>query len=584
MSSQNKNMAQKVLTEVLKYYNVIPPAIQHATNAHFLQELALDLPQGIPALHAFSKRHGNDFGLEKAVTKILLGRYAGAVLELRMVVIACGLIYLSRPIVGPILSSAWEEMSQDVEELWTGRPVSSCMVETYDPESRTVSMTVAELKELNGYADAIQARLDASKELQGDMLTRNCELEDEVEDLEDEVEILKKQSEDDTAHFNARIRALNDQIDIEKDSRETVWTERERYREGGKELKTQLDNLQAQYNALEDNRDDCRERVEETQGQLDNMTSARDNLQVQVGQLQTDNQVLESSLAQKDNEVADATNTLASLKTQIESASSEDLGTKMRAVVEQEKREGEMQGLRRANANLEIDIQALRSAAEDQKEAAVEYQETCDGLEAEVVGLKRDLRVAGGEMAGLRAEIAALKDRLQSQNSDEGEDFGPKPSGSPPAIESSPSIASSPPVEPSTPMKASPPKESSTPTTFNASASEFRPLTGASMTAPPILPTHQAYFASLVGIETPAAGPSTLVPAGSPIESAESPGEPLPTYSPAPKAAGPGAAKNAHVRKLNEEVMRKAWRRQSGMPDVDEEIILAPEDEFEIGT
>lgn len=55
--------------------------------------------------------------------------------------------------------------------------------------------------------------------------------------------------------------------------------ERERYREGGKKLKGQLDELQAQYNELEDDRDEGRERAERIQEQLDEVITARGDLQ-----------------------------------------------------------------------------------------------------------------------------------------------------------------------------------------------------------------------------------------------------------------------------------------------------------------
>ena len=78
-----------------------------------------------------------------------------------------------------------------------------------------------------------------------------------------------------------------------------------------------------------------------------------------------------------------------------------------------------------------------------------------------------------------------------------------------------------------------------------------------------------------------------ILPESSIVESLNSwpmnPGEPLSPHSPAPKAAGPGQARNVHVRALNADMVRKAWKRKSGISDRDEDIILAPEDEVEIG-
>lgn len=482
-------MAQKLLTEVIKYYGIIPPAVRNVTASHILQESGIDIPEGIPALYAYSERYRNDKSLKKAMAKTLLRRHAGSLPDLRLVVIACGLIYLSRPIIGPMLSSAWEEMRRDVEELVTG-PKARLQLEEPTPEPKTVSITAAELKELNDSADAIQARLDAAKEVQGDILTRNCELEDRVETLEDEVETLKKQIRDNAAHFNARIRGLNDQVEMEKDGRANVLLERERYRLGEKKLKGQLEELQAQFNELEDDRDECCEGEDRIQQQLDEVTVARDDLEIQVGNLQTEKEGLESALTQKNKKVTD-----------------------------------EMQDLRKANQNLQIDIDALRSDAADNEEAAVEYQQTCDGLEQEVGELKRGLQAAGGEMAGLRAEIAALKAQLESQNSDKEEKSGAKDGGR--QDENGDDASNDDEAKGTTP-----PRNTSA---LNASASEFSPSRG--------------------------------------------PGLALPD----PKVAGPSGAKNAYVRKLNGDVMKKAWRSRSGMPDEDEEILLAPEDESEIG-
>ena len=51
--------------------------------------------------------------------------------------------------------------------------------------------------------------------------------------------------------------------------------------------------------------------------------------------------------------------------------------------------------------------------------------------------------------------------------------------------------------------------------------------------------------------------------------------------APAPRAAGPGQARNAHVQKLNAEVMRQTWRKESGMPlSVDEEEGVAGPDDI----
>ena len=54
----------------------------------------------------------------------------------------------------------------------------------------------------------------------------------------------------------------------------------------------------------------------------------------------------------------------------------------------------------------------------------------------------------------------------------------------------------------------------------------------------------------------------------------------IPEPTPAPRAAGPGQARNAHVQKLNEEVKRREWREKSGMESSagEEEGTAGPKD------
>lgn len=64
-------------------------------------------------------------------------------------------------------------------------------------------------------------------------------------------------------------------------------------------------------------------------------------------------------------------------------------------------------------------------------------------------------------------------------------------------------------------------------------------------------------------------------------ESDSCPTSPLPERTPAPKAAGPGEAKNTHIKKLNKEVKRlERRRRKSGMLGLveDQEGVAASDD------
>lgn len=144
---------------------------------------------------------------------------------------------------------------------------------------------------------------------------------------------------------------------------------------------------------------------------------------------------------------------------------------------------------------------------------------------------------------------------------------------------------------------------------MNGSAIEFVPSVRPKRPVPPLLPHHQAYTASQQGVNfsnsssgsaSPlpkfqaysAAKPATLSPEVSvrgsiqnqyPFPELHDSAVPmhneLPAHTPAPKAAGPAEAKNAHIQKLNEEVKRLEWRRKSGMPDLveDEDGVAVPD-------
>lgn len=499
-------MAQKVLTEILKYYEIIPPVVQNAAISRLLQESGHDIPEGIPALLAFSERHANGDILKKSMTNAFSGYYGGIIPELRLIAAACGLLYLSRSLIAPRLSYVWEELSQDMHDVIVGRPLAD--------DGATVSMTVTELKELNRFADVIQARLDNAMTVQGDILTRNCELEDEVESLEEDVQKSRKQVRDDAASSNARIEALEQHIEIEQDGKESIWTERERYRIGGKKYKKDLDDLQAEYNKLEDEYQELKERTERAQGIFDDLTTERDCLQTKVGQLETDKEGLESSLAQK--------------------------------LAEHQAEQEKSAGLETANEFLKIDIEALQSEVRDHEEAAKEYQDICGGLEGEMKEQKRQLKAVREENAGFGAEIAALKAQLQAKEEKSGPQGGSRQDD-----------------------KGDPSNNGASTTgqdeNYDHDAADGS--TGGENKLPPLTPNHGCHSEPSTPLE-----PESSAPSDHPSATASS------------KATGPSEVRNAHVRKLNEDVMKKAWRRSSGMPDADEKAVLAPEDEREIGT
>ena len=129
------------------------------------------------------------------------------------------------------------------------------------------------------------------------------------------------------------------------------------------------------------------------------------------------------------------------------------------------------------------------------------------------------------------------------------------------------------------------PEPSSQGSTFsmNGSAPNFIPVVRPKEPTPPLLPHNQSYIASQHGSTSSEPGSDSVFQftIRSPLQNQHQfPQVGVPEHTPAPKAAGPGQAKNPHVQKLNQEVKRLDWRRKSGMPDraEDEEGVAAPDD------
>ena len=271
-------MAQNMLAEVLRHYHVIAPTNAAESNHDLMQELEL-VPQGIPALYAYSERHVRDHGAAKELMNAFINfsrRHRGRLLDFRLLPIVCVLAYLSRPMITSALSSILESIGQDTEGTASKPPHPSYMsraTQTCGPdpnpsvesdlEPELVTFTVAEIMWLKNLATDLLANEDKAKIRQSDMLTAIGDLEDENEELKDEVTRLKKKITDDTAHFEARIRALENQHTEDKDNEQKFCDERGKYRRECKDLKKELEKLQKEYNDLEDDRDDCRERVED---------------------------------------------------------------------------------------------------------------------------------------------------------------------------------------------------------------------------------------------------------------------------------------------------------------------------------
>lgn len=561
MSSQNKNFVQKMLTEILKYYQIIPPPIQNPTTSYLPQDSELDIPHGIPALLEYSRVRRKKQTLDETVVKKVLACLSDNLPELGLVVMACVAVYLLRPVIRSLLSSASGKLSQ-YRNGWSAghtRP-------------KTVSISVAELDQLKDFADTVQVRLDGYKTRQEDMLTAFGESEDNVERLEGEVKRLKKQVKDDAAHSDARIKGLNDQIGIEKDANETLQRERETFRSRGRDLKKEVEDLQAENRKLEDDRDEWKETAEDLQEtiretgdateaqkeraaqlqrELKDMTDARDNLQTRVDQLEMDKQDLEPSLrAQEPKAPAAGADKGAPLR-RVNSAplwlplphhgdtfdplyDVSDYGDDDR----DDEAEGEDGGKDQGHHDDKPD------SGNNDGDGPNEDDEDDDHSPA-------DGRNGGANKVADNADLAQEdhESNLPGLSEDSTSPELPQNDGQRPA--------DMPMLQPS-PERA----------TFqlNGSASEFVPSVRPKRPLPPILPHHQAYVPSQQEHNT-----------SDPDHSSTSPPR---EHTPALKAAGPGKAKNEHIRKLNKEVKRLEWRRESGMPDFveDEEGVAASDD------
>ena len=312
-------MAQNMLAEVLRQYHVIAPTNAAEPNHDLVQELEL-IPQGIPALYAYSERHFRDRGAAKELMNAFINfskRHRGRLLDFRLLPIVCVLAYLSRPMITFALTSILEGIGQDTEGTaskplhpsYMSRATQTCGPDPdASPESHseqeTVAFTVAEIMWLKNLATDLLANEDKAKIRQADMLTAIGDLEDENEELKDEVTRLEKKIADDTAHFEARIRALENQHTEDKDNVQKFCDEGENYRRERKDLKKALEKLQKEYNDLEDDRDDCRERIEDlgvmAEGLRDNleaMTVQRDDLKEANNLLKIENERLEANAA-----------------------------------------------------------------------------------------------------------------------------------------------------------------------------------------------------------------------------------------------------------------------------------------------
>ena len=400
---------------------------------------------------------------------------------------------------------------------------------------------------------------------------------------------------------NADVERLQKQLEVEQANYKFVFKKKEIFRHGGKNLKQKLDDLQAEYNELEDSRDTWKETCEAMEEQADvrAVRALRDRMN-------SDNQHNQRRIDALENQLR-----FESTSREEAQSVARDLQERNQSLQENLEEANEMiENLQTAFDELDIMQDPEETAKEDKDDKSTEANAKLERLLAEVKELDRlhaelEAKEAGAaenaaagrkdenwqkydltlpQQQGLRTinvEEGAPLRRIQSAPlwlpaphhgdnfdplydvSDYGDDDDDREDGDDEDCDDDEADNDLPGPEPSSQGPCS---------GLNGSAPEFVPSVRLKKLIPPSLPHHQAYIASKQGGNSSDSG-SACAP--------ESAGEDsVHDRTAAPKAAGPGQAKNPHIQKLNQEVKRLDWRRKSGMPDSveDEEGVPGPDD------
>ena len=331
-------MAQNMFAELLRHYHILksttPDMIE--ISDQLVQESAL-IPQGIPALYEYSARFHRDRRLAKELANAfinLTARHRGRLLDVRLAALVLVLVYLAYPMISTMLSSFVEGTGRIKRRIVTRphQPSYVTKATQTDPEPETVTFTVAEMVSLKSLTTDLLEDQEKSKIRQADMLTAIGALEDENESLRDDV-----------TRLEARIQELKNQQAVDQNTQRRLSKERETFRLGGRDLKQKWEELQKEYNDLEDDRDEHREMVEKLQDDLKDMTVQRDNCSKANKLLKIDNEKLEAN-AIIDQDAAleyeetckDLNNQVSRQKGELEAATKEtaDLKAQLSAVKE----------------------------------------------------------------------------------------------------------------------------------------------------------------------------------------------------------------------------------------------------------
>ncbi len=367
-------------------------------------------------------------------------------------------------------------------------------------------------------------------------------------DLEAELELLKARLEtggselEGHAQLETQVERLEAQLAVEQANYRFVFKKKEVFRQGGKKLKQQLEDLQAQYNELEDSRDTWKETVEALEQQSD------------VKAVRALREKLESDNAHHERRIG-------ALETQ--------LGT------ERTSRE---------------EAEASREVAE---EAARNLQERCEWLEGELLAdaseqenpdhiypgpdpheFEEGMRIAERHDAGMEEYRATMKEfdesrdkYLEAERVAEAEGHGDNEDNGSGDDDGRPGVAG----------------KATTDADFAQAEHTAEVPDPAEHTPPTEMPLDDGQPANAPTAER-SSQRSSLNGSVSAFVPSALPGRSiilnLPEHTPALRVTGPEGVRNPHVQKLNQNFMRLEWRRKSSMPDsVKEEEGVAGPDE-----
>ena len=624
------------MTGALKLFGNTPPAVQNVVYPTLLQESDPSIPQGIPALFAYSKMHTND---HKNMITGVLQHHVGSVPRIRQVAVACGLIYLSRRSIGSVLSSFWNGMEEGMDEFITEQLLQ---IKPGDlPKPVTVTLTATVVKELNDCMDAIIVRLDEYKATQEDLLTANCALADEVERLE-------KQAKADAAQSDARIRALNEQLEGLRADLEYTETDRDDWIEVAEETQTELDDAKdardtwkETFEAVEQQTDVKAVRALRHQATSDNTRNERriQGLETQLGFEKTNRE--EAQQAARD--LRDSSKKLKDELKAEEKANEEKDEEIAGLKAENDRLEAELKDLsERCDAQIAERIGAAETAASDNEDMSQQNEEPIfrrsEERNTEGAPLRRtqsaplwrplphhgdtfdplyDVSDYGdGDSDDEDDSDSDDEDDDDSNDEDGDEEGGDEYNGNHDDEHGSANDNEDGPHDDDKkhedgsvyegndgadnvadhPDLAQEGHDADSPglleDTSSSSNNEERPADlptpdPSPRRAPSSMNGSAAEFVPSVRQKRPVlpillhhqAYIASQQGVNSPDSDSAS-ASPSPKHTPSPKAAGPEEAKNAHIQELNKEVKRLEWRRKSGMPDLveDREGVAGPED------